>query len=240
MFKQENKAGLYLTIAVHLLLLIVLLATKIDFILKEESSFILDFTKEELQERVAYLERVKEEAKLEVDRLLNEGQPIRNVAVDATKQKGERLADDRFKDPSEVYRQAEDLKNKLKQSKMDAQRGDVAVGERGSRSDKKSERQKSYKGPSVISYKVEGRSAITLPVPAYKCLGGGDVVVEVKVDRAGFVKEATVVAARSSSDQCLQSYSLLAAKSSRFTSKPSDVPLKVGEITYRFISQKGG
>ena len=42
-----------------------------------------------------------------------------------------------------------------------------------------------YQGPSVISYTLEGRKAMNLPVPAYKCMGGGDVSVSVIVNRKG-------------------------------------------------------
>ncbi len=48
MFKRDNNAGIYLTVAFHLLLLIIFLGTRIDFMLREETSFILDFSKEEL------------------------------------------------------------------------------------------------------------------------------------------------------------------------------------------------
>ena len=60
MFKKDNNAGLYMTIAVHLVLLIVLLSSRIGYLIQEESSFVLDFTKEEEIERLE-----KEKAKLE-------------------------------------------------------------------------------------------------------------------------------------------------------------------------------
>ncbi|MFA5712803.1 MAG: hypothetical protein WC960_01330 [Bacteroidales bacterium] len=237
MFKRENNAGIYLTVAVHLILLIILLINRIDFILKEESSFLLDFTKEEVEERELYLERVKEEAKEEIERLLSGTTPIRNVAVDLSRKEGERLKDDRNRDPSDIYDRARELQKKLDQAKKSAESG-IEISKE-SRAKAKEEAPQSYRGPSVISYRIEGREAILLPVPAYKCLGGGDVVVEIKVDRAGYVKEAAVVQNKSSTDPCLHTYSLMAARNSRFSANSKDTPLKMGEITYRFIAQRG-
>ena len=63
MFKKDNNAGLYMTIAVHLVLLIVLLSSRIGYLIQEESSFVLDFTKEEEIEirQVKYLNNIIEQ-----------------------------------------------------------------------------------------------------------------------------------------------------------------------------------
>ena len=44
---KENKAGLYLTIIFHLVVIIVLLAYHIDTAVRREESFVLDFSKQE-------------------------------------------------------------------------------------------------------------------------------------------------------------------------------------------------
>ena len=44
---SEDKAGLYITIIFHLVVIIVLLAYQIDSTLKREESFVLDFSKQE-------------------------------------------------------------------------------------------------------------------------------------------------------------------------------------------------
>ena len=43
----EDRAGLYITIIFHLVVIIVLLAYQIDNTLRREESFVLDFTKQE-------------------------------------------------------------------------------------------------------------------------------------------------------------------------------------------------
>ena len=42
---QEDKAGLYLTVIVHLAVVIVLLIAGLGYSVKKENSFVLDFTK---------------------------------------------------------------------------------------------------------------------------------------------------------------------------------------------------
>ena len=59
---SEDKAGLYITIIFHLVVIIVLLAYQIDATLKREESFVLDFSKQEeiekLQKEVAFMEDI--------------------------------------------------------------------------------------------------------------------------------------------------------------------------------------
>ena len=44
--RNEDRAGLYITIIFHLMVIIVLLAYQIDSSLKKEESFVLDFYKQ--------------------------------------------------------------------------------------------------------------------------------------------------------------------------------------------------
>ena len=47
MLTRDDKAGLYLTVIFHLVILIVLLIAQIGFSLQKENSFVIDFTKQE-------------------------------------------------------------------------------------------------------------------------------------------------------------------------------------------------
>ena len=47
MLTQDDKAGLYLTVIVHLVILIVLLIAQIGFSLQKENSFVIDFSKQD-------------------------------------------------------------------------------------------------------------------------------------------------------------------------------------------------
>jgi len=239
MLKLENKAGLYLTIAVHLLAIIILLATRIGALLSEETSFVLDFSKQEQIEKQQEEERFKEEVSKELDDMIAGRRPdkIRNVVVDAGAAKGNELKDDRFRNPRQVYDEAKELQRKLDASRKEAEAyqgsDDVPVQSKSSE-EKKSD---SYKGPSVLSYSLDGRKAMSLPIPVYKCVGGGDVYVSITVNRKGYVVSASVMGDISANDSCIREYAVKAAKASRFTSSATAPEKQQGEIVYRFIAQ---
>lgn len=237
MFKRDNNAGLYLTVAFHLLLIIVLLISRIDYMLREESSFILDFTKEEMLEQLAKKEQLKEEVSKELDDILAGRTPIRNVVVDASAQKGSQLRDDRFKNPAQVYEEARKVQERLDAARREAEalKGSDNVYDPSKKTDEP--KVESYKGPSVISYSLEGRKAMSLPIPVYKCVAGGDVAVSIVVNRRGYVTNAIVIADRSAPDICIREYAVKAAKSSRFTASTDAPDRQTGEIVYRFIAQ---
>ena len=67
---KENKAGLYLTIIFHLVVVIVLLVYQIDSRIKAESSFVLDFTKQEEIEKEQKLQEMKTEVSKRLDDLI--------------------------------------------------------------------------------------------------------------------------------------------------------------------------
>ena len=59
--QSEDKAGLYITVIVHLAVIIVLLAGRIGASLGRENSFVIDFSREEALERRMLEEKRQEE-----------------------------------------------------------------------------------------------------------------------------------------------------------------------------------
>ena len=109
--KKETKTGIYLTIIVHLVALIVILSLQISSMIRKESSFVLDFTQQDDLEAAQSREQMRAEISEGLDELIAEIQrQSRNVAVDAT-QRNQLLQDDRHKNPAEVYKEAEELQN---------------------------------------------------------------------------------------------------------------------------------
>ena len=249
MLNRENKSGIYLTIAFHLLLLIILLASKIGDLIQQENVFVFDFTQEELMAELARQEQLKEDVSRELRELLRstpaQANPIeiptsvRNVIVDESSRRGEALRDDRSSNPSEVYDEARRLQERLNAARREAEANtgtdDVALPQRTPQ--QQPTNVESYKGPSVLSYSLDGRKSMSMPIPAYKCMGGGDVRVAIVVNRGGYVISATVRTDVSSADDCLQEFALRAAKLSRFTASTSSPERQTGEIVYRFIAQ---
>ena len=236
--KKEDRVGFYTTLIFHLAILIILLGVSIGHVASPETSFVLDFTKQEELEKLQREIELKEEVARNLeDQLARQPQQrIRNVAVDA----GSKLKDDRFKNPSEVYDEARELQRKLDASKRDAlsqQARDEAVDLNQETKGEDNTPAPAYHGPSVISYELEGRKAQSLPVPAYKGYGAGDVLVDIEVNPAGRVTAARVRADGSTADASLHSFAIDAAKRSRFSAMPEAPKVQPGWILYRFIAQ---
>ena len=235
---KENRAGLYLTIIFHLVVVIVLLVYQIDSRIKAESSFVLDFTKQEEIEKEQKLQEMKTEVSKRLDDLIAAARAnhkdIKNLAVDASSQ----LKDDRNTDADQLYKDAERLANELKagQSAIQEDAREETV-ELPSKKKEDNSKTKEYKGPSVISYNLDGRKASHLSIPAYRCYGSGDVTVIITVDPSGKVVGAQVMDEISSGDQCLRSFAVRAARLSRFSASKDAPSRQRGEIVYRFIAQ---
>ena len=237
---KENRAGLYLTIIFHLVVIIVLLIYQIDSTLKAETSFVLDFSKQEELEKQEEIRVLKEEVSKQLDDLIAAARAsqsnIRNIAVDAGSKP---LKDDRNTDADQLYKDAERLAKELNSGQNaieeDAREETVDLSSKETEEGKANEQP--FSGASVLSYRLDGRKARHIPIPAYKCYGGGDVVVIINVDQAGRVVGAQVNEAGTSGDACMKREAVKAAKNSRFSGSSTAPNPQVGEIVYRFIAQ---
>ena len=240
MINKEDKVGLYVTLIVHLSVIIILLLAQIGATLQKESSFVLDFTKQEEIERqqkeaeqmlkeIQRAQMLKEYLEQKIDRQLGELQTVKNIATN----KGA-LKDDRNTDIDKLMADAKRLEKELRDHKISAPdiEDDEAAGDG---TDTKKEQKKAYSGASVLSWQLDGRNAVRLPVPAYKCYGAGEVTVMITVDNAGKVIAAAVQG--SPGDKCLINAAIAAAKASRFSAKPDGPGKQTGDITYLFIAQ---
>ena len=121
MLTRDDKAGLYLTVIFHLVILIVLLIAQIGFSLQKEHSFVIDFTKQEEIEAREKKQRFDEEVEKKVDDLIAakvdrmlagmSGVEFRNTTT--SRNKGA-LKDDRNTNAEELYKDAEQLAKDLK------------------------------------------------------------------------------------------------------------------------------
>ena len=237
--RKENKAGLYITVIFHLTVIIVLLAVGIDNSLKPETSFVLDFSKQEEIERQQREEIFKEDISRKLDDMIRAAQDapqsqVRNIAVDA----GSTLKDDRGTDADQLYKDAARLAQELKDGQKDGIEEDAreeTVQMQHQRKDDSSA--KEYSGPSVVSYTLDGRKASHLKIPAYRCMGSGDVTVIITVDPSGKVLNAKVLDAVSADDKCLRDFAIRAARLSCFSASSKAPARQTGEILYRFVAQ---
>lgn len=115
------------------------------------------------------------------------------------------------------------------------QGGGSGSGAGGQGKDKESGK---FSGRVTISYVFRSpvRHHRSLYQPAYRCEGGGEVVVSVWVDRGGKVKTAHIKS-WSGGDQSMKEIARQAALRSVFDINPSAPATQEGEITYTFIPQ---
>ena len=234
MLNREDKAGLYVTLIVHLGILIVLLIAQIGFSLQRENSFVIDFSKQEELRRIAEKKEFDENISKRVDDLISgaSGIEFRNVTSSRNK---EILKDDRSTDADKLYKDAERLAKDLKSGPDQADEDYVSEPELKTE-DKKSEKRQ-YSGPSVLSWHLDGRKASHLPIPAYRCYGRGMVTVLITVDNSGRVIDAKIQEETSSDDKCLRDFAIRAARQSRFSIKQDAPARQHGDIIYQFLAQ---
>lgn len=235
-FAPEDRAGFYITVIFHLTVIIVLLILQIGSLATRENSFVLDFSRQEEKQRIEEEKAFREDISRKLDELIAAAQApsnIRNIVVNASSP----LKDDRGTDADKLYEDHERLSKALADGKSaveeDMREETVDI----SQNKREESKAKEYKGPSVLSYTLDGRKMTHQSIPAYRCMGSGDVVVTIKVDRQGNVTDAKVHDALSSSDQCLRKYAVRAARLTKFNKSTTAPASQPGEIVYRFIAQ---
>lgn len=170
-----------------------------------------------------------------------EYEAIKNIAIDATKEDlNPGLTDEKNIDADELYQEAQRLRDKMDKNRQTWQEAENALGEAIPNIEEKilpTQDEGKFEGPSVISYYLKDRKAMHLPVPSYKCENGGRVVVDIEVLRNGTVSKASIDAANSVLDDCINSAAIAAAKASIFTVSDIAQPRQTGSITYLFVPQ---
>ena len=145
----DQKAGLLITAIVHLAVIIVLLLGGIGYSLQRENSFVLDFTKQEEQERVEKQEQLHQSALEQLESMIAaQRMEVRNVAVNRSTQ----LKDDRNTDADQLYRDAERLAQELKDGQNRVQDNpEDFVQDPVTPSKPEPRKKETYSGPSVLS-----------------------------------------------------------------------------------------
>lgn len=234
----DTLAGILITVSIHLAVIIVLLLSVLEPKLnKERMSIELDFSEQEKLEKLES-ELARQKALNEkLDRMLKEEgidspsqSEIKNLRVDAS------LKDAKGIDAEQLYKDAERIQREYEQN-MSRKEEDYADISTPKEKQTEEEPEESYIGPSVLSYQLDGRKGSYLPIPAYKCIGAGEVTVIVTVNPNGDVVGAKIQDDISSEDKCLREYALKAASLSRFSKKSEAPARQLGNIVYQFIAQ---
>ncbi|MDR1887189.1 MAG: energy transducer TonB [Prevotellaceae bacterium] len=237
---KDNQVGIYVAVIFHLLLFLALALNEIRTRTVKPVSIDLVFQDAVMEPEITP-EEEKKKLEEELNRMLREmpNPDIRlpNLAMNAAVQgsaSGRGQGSTSFfsdRNTSSIREEREKKeREKAQQEKKNGDTDDVLPDE------STGEDSQAYKGPSVVSYYLEGRIALHLPVPAYKCLKGGDVTVLIEVNSQGYVVDAGIDKKSSSNDECLHRAAIEAAENARFSPSQKSENQK-GNIIYRFISQ---
>jgi len=242
-FIERHKVGILATILFHLLLITIFLILQLNALKpKKETQVFIDFTlPEDLQKEIK--QKQEEVKKLNSHDFINTMQQEylgHNIAVneaDNSKQNIDKMVTD-IKNELNIKDQTIEDKalekntlNKIETKEVTSiKKPAYTVNEKGERT--------FYKGATTISYFLEGRSEVYIPVPVYKCQGSGKVALEIEVDPGGFVITAVINKKESQiTDECLMQAATTAALTTRFNAKNEAPSRQAGRITYIFIAQ---
>ncbi len=241
-FWNRHKVGILGTVIFHLLIAIIFLGSKLE---SNSQVFISSIEVDMKKEYAPEPEKPSrsEEGILPADAIKSnlETEAIRNFAVDATASDlNPALTDDKNINASELYNEANRLKQKMNENKEMYEVAKSTEGAEIPNTPQKtisSEAQGHYNGPAVISYFLKNRKAVFLPVPSYKCQFGGQVVVDIEVDASGRVRKASLDEKNSVKDDCTNPAAIQAAMESVFTPISGSGNRQKGSITYLFVPQ---
>ena len=234
----DHRVGLFITIIIYLIIGIGFFASKIVIGRKvSQQGMYIDLQTVEMLENER--DRLAEEVRRANQKI--DWSKIRNTSSNENAL-NENLADDRGTKTAELNSDAEAVEARMRANREAYEKGlkdAKRAGERteDSKSDSKNTNsEKKVKGTVTVSFSFKNpvRYSRHLVKPAYRCEGGGEVVVKAVIDRAGKVLTTTVL---SGGDECMRQTAISAAKGSTFDHN-SDAPAKQeGTITYIFIPQ---
>lgn len=232
----DNRIGLCVTIIVYLVLMIVFVSAKIGTSTRKTSETIyIDLGAVELLEQER--DRLMEEVKRNNQNI--DWNSIRNLSSNENAL-NENLEDEKGTNTSALNASAEATEREMKANREAYERGlreANAIGENRSQDKGDKEHKDTKRKGSVtvsFSFKNPVRYSRHLVKPAYRCEGGGEVIVSVVINQRGEVTSAWV---ESGGDECMRQTAVESARNSRFDINNSAPAKQQGTITYIFIPQ---
>ncbi len=234
----DHRVGLCITLIAYLVLAIAFVSAKIVVGAKPHTQGIF-IELEDISALEELRDRLEEQTQEQNDNF--DWSSVRNRSSNETSL-DERVKDDRGTDAQELNQQAQEAQEAIDANRKAYEQAldeIAAAREQGSQSDDKEQgerRDVKVQGNVTVSYTFTDptRHAQHLVVPAYQCQGGGEIVVEVTLNRQGKVERAKVA---KGSDRCMSETAINAARHSTFDRNSSAPESQSGTITYIFIPQ---
>ena len=211
----DHRIGLCVTLIAYLVLMIAFVSSKIVVGRKPHTQgMYIDLqTLAELEQERDRLERLARERQ--------EKDPIdwRSIQNQVSNENAlnEKLRDDRGTNAAALNDAAAAAEERMRANREAYEQGlaeERAIRQRRGAGEDSEHQDRKVKGRVTVSFSLTDpvRTSRYLAVPAYKCEGGGEVVVEITVNRAGDVTNARVV---EGGDECMRSSALGSASKGR-------------------------
>lgn len=234
----DNRIGLCVTVIVYLVLSIVFVSAKIGTSKRSaDETIYIDLGAVELLEEER--DRLLEEVKRNNQNQNIDWSAVRNLSSNENAL-NEKLEDAKGTNASALNASAEATEREMRANREAYERGlreANAINDGCSQGNNGKERKDSKVNGSVtvsFSFKNPVRYSRYLVKPAYRCEGGGEVIVSVVVNQRGEVISAVV---KSGGDECMRQTAVESARNSRFDINNNAPTKQQGTITYIFIPQ---
>ncbi len=233
-----NRSQLSLLITFFSMSIVVLLLFNIHLggIKEEEYVIEMSLADEDIQELLEQEEERLEEMKAANDPIkshmaLNETAKPSVGNPEPLKTLEELLEERALSSETGEYADNSGFEEQLKQLKAKRDQNKEKLGEREAQKEEFTNYLKDRR--TSISFSLVERNAYYLPPPIYTCIEGGKVVININVDKNGYVTEATFNDKSSgTSNGCLVDNAIRYALKARFS--PDSKASQIGTITYLF------
>jgi len=246
---KQNIYGVITTLIFHIIVLIVLLTSNLDYGKRKfEEAVLLDFSIEEkkLPQPENKPDKLSETTPAPATKQsTGSNQMASNRAVnDASKDesKSSSGSNDPFfdkaynKEIADAKQLVSDVNRTL--AKKIPKIGDIRMPEDNTEGKTREEvKQSNFKGRSNIHYFLQNRYHARLPIPVYLAEGGGEVIVDIVVSRDGRVLSANPRANPKITDLTILAYAKQAAEKTWFNEDATAPEKQKGTITYLFVAQ---
>ena len=242
---RENIYGVMGTLIFHILVVAAFLLAELNLNVKieKEEIILIDFpVPEKMQETPKPDMEKQEEKNIASDQSMKNIRQSRsnraiNDAVNSKAIKEDKFFDQKYKQDIEEAKQMVAEVNKQLSKKIPAIKKYEMPEATTEGQDPDSIKNVIYSGKSNIHYFLENRFHVRLPIPVYLAKSGGEVKVDIQVDRSGKVIKAEVRSTKATGDPMLTEYAVQAAERSVFNSDTKAPTVQKGSITYKFVAQ---
>ena len=237
---RDNINGIIATLVIHLVVCVSLLFAqlRINWFVPEQALF-LDLTSEIVKAQESDKSNFGDQSLTR--NASQQGGPASNRAVNLGDLSGKTSGDPFFdKEYTKEVTAAKQLENEVNKNlaKKIPVIGDIPMPVASNEGMTREEAKRStFKGKSNIKYLVGNRYHLQLPIPVYLAQGGGEIVVDIVVDRNGEVVSAMPRGGENLSDPTILAYAKQAAEKTVFNADTSAPDKQKGTITYIFVAQ---